>query len=181
MVNLVPSLHILLQPPQPPLSLLQNFIVLANCKPHIILRQVRIRMGVKLGWRNRRHAHLLDQKPRQLKIPRSAGDVFGEGIVSRHLDFFHINEHEVAAFGLGVGQIELGPDLIEAVHLGLHVGNGFVPEALRLGLLEAHGAGFLERRDGRIADARVGCRDVFDEVGGAHEPACERGEKNKSQ
>lgn len=33
------------------------------------------------------------------------------------------------------------------------------------------GAGFLERRDGGIADAGVRGRDVLDEVGRAHEPA----------
>ncbi|KAB8345847.1 hypothetical protein FH972_022902 [Carpinus fangiana] len=82
-----------------------------------------------------------------------------------------VDEHKVAALGLAVGQAQLVEDGDEAVDLGLHVAAGGVPEAVAVGLLEGDGGGLLQRRDGAVADARVGGGDVLDEVLGADEPA----------
>lgn len=83
----------------------------------------------------------------------------------------HVDEDKVAALRVGEGEAELGPDGVEAVHLGLHVADGVVPEGVGVGLLEGHGAGFLEGGDGGVADAGVGGCYVLDEMRGADEPA----------
>ena len=164
-------LHILLQSPQSILSLLQNVIVLADRKPHIVLRQMRIRVRVELGGRNRRHAKFLDQKPGELKVSGPGSNVFGEGVVLWQLDLVHVDENKVPALRVRVRHAQLVPDLVEAVHFGLHVVDGVFPESLRRGLLESYGACFLERGHGGVADACVGGGDVLKEVGGANEPA----------
>lgn len=87
------------------------------------------------------------------------------------LDLGEVGKDKVAAFGLGVGNVELVKDLAEAGHFALHLGLGLVPEVVGVGLLEANGGGFLERGDGRVADACVGCGHGCDEFGGADEVA----------
>lgn len=97
--------------------------------------------------------------------------MFRKGVIQRNLHLLHVDEHKVATLWFGIGQVELGPDLVEAVHFGFHVGNGLRPEALGFGLFKAYGACFLEGGHGGVADAGVGCGDVFYKVGGADEPA----------
>ena len=168
--NLVHSLNVLLQAPQTLLCVLQDIIILAHREPDVVLSKVRILIRVELGGRDRRDTHLLDQEPRQLEVPGSRRDVRRKGVVLRELDLGHVDQDKVAALGLRVRHAQLVPDLVEAVHLALHVADRLVPEALGLGLLEADGAGLLERGDGREADAGVRRGDVLDEVRGAEQP-----------
>ena len=165
-------LYILLQPPQPLLGFLQHRIILTNGKPDIILRDMRIPLGIKLRRRDRRNAHLLDQEPREPEVPRTRRHMRREGVAFGDLHLAHVDEDKVAALGVGEGHAELGPDGVEAVHLGLHVAHGGVPEGVGVGLLEGYGAGFLEGRDGGVADAGVGGCYVLNEFGGPNEPAC---------
>lgn len=132
-----------------------------------------IRIRVELRRRDSRDAELLDQEPGELEVARAAGDVGREVVALGELDLGEVDEDKVPALGLRVGQVELVEDGGQAVELALHLGDGLGPEVVVVGLLEAHGAGFLEGRHGGEADAGVGCRDVLDEFWAADEPAWE--------
>lgn len=95
-------LYILLQTPQPLLGSFQNIVVLAEREPQIVLRQMRVFRRVELRRRNGRNAHFHDQEPAQLEVSRATGHVGREFVVGRELDFCHVDEDEVAAFGVGV-------------------------------------------------------------------------------
>ena len=56
---------------------------------------------------------------------------------------------------VGLAHPELVEDGAEPFHLGLHVALGLVPEVVAVSLFEGDGRRFLQRRDGREADARV--------------------------
>lgn len=59
-------------------------------------------VGVELGGRDGGHAELHDQKPAELEISRSVGDVRGEVVVGGQVDARHVDEDEIATFGVGV-------------------------------------------------------------------------------
>lgn len=97
--------------------------------------------------------------------------VVGEGIARRQADLGEIGEDEVAALGPRVGEVQLVQDGAEARDLAAHGGDRLGPEVVGLGLLEADGGRFLERRDGAVADAGVGRGHVSDQLGGPDEVA----------
>lgn len=164
-------LDILLQPSQPLLRRLQHIIWLTHRKPNVILRKMRVLIRVKLRRWNRRHTHLLDQEPRQLEVPRPTRHMRREGVLGRQLHLGHVDHHKVATLGLRVREIKLVEHGVEPPHAALHVVDAIVPEPFLLGLLEAHGAGFLQGRGRRVAYARVCRRNVLNEFRRAHEPA----------
>lgn len=63
-------------------------------------------VGVELGGRDGRDAHLLDQEPGELEVAGPVGDVRREGVVLGEFNGGHVGEDEVAAFGVGVLMVE---------------------------------------------------------------------------
>ena len=63
---------------------------------------MRVGISVELRGRNGRHANLLDQEPRKLEVARAVRDVRGEGVAVGDFNGSHVDEDEVAAFGVGV-------------------------------------------------------------------------------
>lgn len=59
-------------------------------------------VGVELRGRDGGHAELHDQEPAEPEIPRAIGHLRGEVVVGGQLDTRHVDEDEVAAFGVGV-------------------------------------------------------------------------------
>lgn len=63
---------------------------------------MRVRIGEELRRRNGRDAELFDAEPGEFEIARAVGDVRWERVVGGEFDFGQVDEHEVAAFGVGV-------------------------------------------------------------------------------
>lgn len=164
-------LNILPQTPQPLLRRLEHVVVLADGEADPILGEMRPLVGVELGRRDCGDAQLHDEEPGHAEVARAVPHVRREVVGRGQRDARKVGEHEVAALGLAVRQAQLGEDACEARHLALHLRHRRVPEVdvWLVGHFEAHGRCFLERGDGRVADPRVCCRDVFDQVGGSDE------------
>lgn len=96
------SLHPLPQAPQALLGALEHVVVLADGEAHVITGQMGVGLGVELRGRDGGHAKLHDQKPAEPEISWSVGYMRGEVVVRGQLNARHVDEHEVAAFGLGV-------------------------------------------------------------------------------
>lgn len=114
-------------------------ILLANRKPHVVLGDPGVPIGVELGGRDGGDAELLDEEPGELEVAGARGHVGREGVVPGEPHARHVHHDEVAALGLRVGQAELAPHFVEARHLAVHVAHGFVPEPFAFGLFEAWG------------------------------------------
>ena len=122
---------------------------------------------IELRGRNGRNAQLHDEKPSEFEIARAVQDVLWEGVVGGKTDFGHVDEDEVAALRVRVGETEFVEDAYETGYFGVHRGCGFGPEVEGVGALKGYGAGFLEGGDAAVADSGVGCGDGGDEVFGA--------------
>lgn len=59
-------------------------------------------VSVELRGRDGGHAELHDQEPAEPEVARALGHLRGEVVVRGKLDARHVDEHEVAAFGVGV-------------------------------------------------------------------------------
>lgn len=60
-----------------------------------------------------------------------------EGVILWERHFAHVDYNEVASLGFRVRHVKLTPNVVEEIHLALHVGDALVPEAILFSLLES--------------------------------------------
>ena len=63
-----------------------------------------MRVGIRVEFRRRNgcHADFLDQEPREFEVARAVRDMWREGVAFGDLDRGHVDEDEIATFGVGV-------------------------------------------------------------------------------
>ena len=68
-------------------------------------------------------------------------------------------------------QTELLPDLVELIHLALHLFDRLLPKVMFVRFLKTDSRSFLKWTHAAVADARVCCADVFDQMLWSDQPA----------
>lgn len=162
--TVVALLHILLQTSQPLLGLLKDIIIFANREPQPILHNVCIRIREEFGRWNGGYSQLFDEEPAELEIPGSIRNMWWECVIIRELHLTKVGHDKVSAFGVRIGQIELFEDLREPINLALHFRLTLLPEIMFICLFKRSCRSFLQWAHAAIADSRMCCRHVLDQV-----------------
>lgn len=94
--------HVLLQPSQPCLGLLEHIIVLADGESQPILNDVGVSISEEFSWWNSGDTQFFDKEVGEFEVAGTGGNVGWKRVICGELDLCHVDEDKVAAFRVRV-------------------------------------------------------------------------------